>query len=100
MTRSPRLFLSFSLLRLDPVESRSQFLDLAAQGQYAHFVIAQRRLQIAQQTHYVSQFALHRQRALGPLLAPSAGPLMEALTRLRKEKRVGVRQCKLACGGG
>src|SRR5580692_11893155 len=99
MTRSHRLLFCFSLLRLQPIEPRSEIFDLARQSQYAQFVIAESRLQLVQQAHYIAQFAFHRERPFGTLFATSDSYVMETLSRLRKEKCVGVRQRKLTCGG-
>src|SRR5580700_4111330 len=41
MTRSHRLLFCFSLLCLQAIEPRGKLFDLARQGQYAQFVIAE-----------------------------------------------------------
>src|SRR5580693_2473255 len=90
VTRSHRLLFRFSLLSLQAIETRSELFNLTRQGQYAQFVIAEGRLQLVQQAHDITQFAFHRERPFGALLATGDSYVMETLSRLRKEKRVRI----------
>ena len=100
MAGSHRLFFRFAFFAFEAVEQGSEVFDFAAQGQDAHFFMAQRLFQISELAQNVAQFALHRKRAFGALLASGDGHVVEAFTGLREEERIGIFQRQLAGKGG
>ena len=91
-----RLMFGFALFAVEAVEQGSEFFDFAAQGEHTHFFVAQGAFQIFELAQDFAQFALHRQRAFGALLAAGDGDVVKAFARLRKEERVGIFECETA----
>ena len=85
-----RQFFGFALLILQAVKQGSEVFDFVPERERLHFLLAQRTFQFFKQPHHVAQFALHRERAFRALLAASDRHVVEALARLRQEKRVWI----------
>jgi hypothetical protein len=82
--------LGFALFPFQAIKQGSEIFEFAVESEDAHFFFPQRPLQVFQLAHDLTQFALHRKRAFGPLFAACDGHVVEAFSGLRQEERVGI----------
>jgi hypothetical protein len=90
------LMFGFALFAVEAIEQGSEVLDFAAQGEHAHFFVAQGAFEIFELAQDFAQLALHRERAFGALLASGDGDVVEAFAGLGEEKRVRIFECQAA----
>jgi hypothetical protein len=91
-----RLMFGFALFAVETIEQGSEIFDFAAEGEDAHFFFAQSAFEIFELAQNFAQFALHRKRALGALLASGDGDVVEAFAGLREEESVRIFEGKAA----
>jgi len=92
--------LGFMFFAVETVEQGSKVFDLPAEREHLHFFVAQSAFQILELTQDFSQFALHREWALGALFAASHGDIVKAFTGLREEERVRIFEGESASHAG
>src|SRR6266446_6846901 len=99
MSGGHRLLLGIALLIFQAIEQGSVLLDFAPQGESEHFLLAQRSLQLFEQTQHVAQFALHRERSLAALLAARHRHVVETFPGLGEKESVRTGERELARDG-
>ncbi len=92
--------LGLALLVFQPLQQPGQLGDIASDRGNVGFFLADGALELVHLDQHVAQLALHRERALAALFAAGDRHIVEALARLRQEKRVGIVQRQVAADLG
>ena len=95
----PDVMACFSASRFSPSSRSSRIVSsLISRPSVSTRASPSRRaaLQVFQQAQHFAKFALHRERALGALLAASDSHVVEAFSRRSEEERIGIFEREIA----
>ncbi len=92
--------LGLALFAFETIQQGSEVFNFPAEREHSHLFFAQSALQVFELPQNFAKLALHRKRALGALFSTCDRHVVEAFSRLREEKRVGIFESQATCGIG